>query len=80
MATPEIKSTSSSSSRAPELDVALAAAQWGTRLEVGGSGGKALARKMPSKRSLARRRATAGAGEEDPSFGASPLVGPVETL
>ena len=77
VATPE---SSSSSGTMPELAAALAAAQWGTRLEVGGSGGKALARKMPPKRSLGRRKATAGAGEEDPSFGAPPLVGPVEAL
>ena len=64
--------TSESSNRPPELAAALAAAAWGTRLEIGGSGGKALARKMPSKRSLGRRKVVAG--EEAPSFGEPPLL------
>ena len=64
------ETTSSCSTSSPHQEaVARAAAQWGMRLEVGGCGGKALAKQRPPKRSLGRR-AMAGRLEADPSVGA----------
>lgn len=62
--------SSSSSSAAHQEAVAKAAALWGMRLELGGSGGRALAKQRPPKRSIGRR-AMAGRLEADPSIGAA---------